>query len=416
MRGVFSHAPMPSESTKNTYKVGHSIKLQKAKDIIAANITQSLFELIYPLAELPEDYFAIIYKQLIDQFASYVNILPRKLDAGLGSLYCGSVYGAYHTLKQFVDDKPEADCLWRFAVFSAALLKQCNVPAKQYQVIITDSEGRFRQRWNPFYNTFEEIDAQYCKLYDYSNLYVHNHAILMGLALSKTMPQECLQWLASNGDLFSQWLDCLQSEYDTAGILGEALEPLKDEEEISLWEEKLAVELVETPETAPGEILDQWIREAIKDGSIKINTPDAPLQIIRDGLSDAMFVEQGIIKNFAAKLATSPISAAAAAAQFHALFGPSQQHALAMAMPGLTRRNSLMSSGAASSNHTQVHKGVLLDPASYFGKEQTPAKSEFANQNSAKKGAESMKALNKIIEAKGTGSEKDQNNYRQRAF
>ena len=401
MRSVFSNTqPQSSQKSLKTFKVGHSIKLQTAKDLLDARITKDLFELIEPLSQLPENYFALCYKKLVKQFAAYVNVLPRDLDRGLGSLYCGSLYGAYYTLKMFIQDKPESDCLWRFAVFSAALLKQANTPCKLYQIVITDSDGHFRERWNPFHNTLENIEAQFCKLYPLNNLFVHNHAILMGLCISQIVPNEAMKWLQSNSDLFSQWLDCLQSEHDIAGVLGQALEPLKDEELTIPYEEKIRVDLIETPETAPGEILDQWIREGITNGSLKVNTPDSPLHVVRDGLTDALFVEQGVIRNFAQKIANSPIGMAAAIAQFYAIFGPNEQHALAFAMPGTTRRSAL--SGGISAPSKQVRTGQMIDPGSYFLKDQIPAKTEHASSQTNKNTAAAERSLEKIINNSGT--------------
>jgi hypothetical protein len=418
MHGVFnSSQPKHKSQPKNTYKVGHSIRLLSSHDILKAQITQELFELVYPLSQLPEDYFELCYKGLVKQFAAYANILPRNLEHGLGSLYCTSLYGAYHTLKMFIEDKPESDCLWRFAVFSAALMKKSNAPALAYQVIITDSEGHYVEKWNPFEGSLEAVNAKYCKLYTWNNLFVHNHAILIGMAIKQIMPDQPMKWLQTNGDLFSQWLDCLQSEHDTAGVLGEALEPLKDESLIETWEDRLTVEQVETPETAPGEILDQWIREAIANGDIKINTPDAPIQIISDGISDAMFVDQGVSHGFAQKIANSPVSMAQAVAQFHSLVGPSQQHALALAMPGLTRRNSFMGAAASGGGESRkVHTGGLVDPSSYFEKNKNPAKSTHVIES--KKGASdsSRKRLGNIIEDKGNAQASKKTNFSTRSF
>jgi hypothetical protein len=184
-------------------------------------------------------------------------------------------------------------------------------------------------------------------------------------------------------------------------VLGEGLEPLKDEDIIFNYEERIPVELIETPETAPGEILDQWIREAIANGDLKINTPDAHVHIVRDGLSDAMFVDPGVIRDFARKMASSPLSTAAAVAQFHAIFGPSQQHALALAMPGLTRRNSLMSGGSAGGTQQKVLNVQRVDAGRYFGKDKIPAKSDYVSQA---KTNESLTKLESIIKGNDASS------------
>jgi hypothetical protein len=391
MRGVFATGqsqPSPSNKSLKTFKVGHSIKLQTANDLLYAKHTKELLEQVKPLSQLPDDYFVLCYKVLVKKFAAFVNVLPSSLDRGLGSLYCGSLYGAYYTLKLFIQEKPESDCLWRWAVFSAALLKQVNTPSKLYQVIVTDSEGHFKERWNPFGGSLEDIGAKFCKLYPFNHLFVHNHAILMGFCIGQVVPTEAMKWLQSNSDLLSQWLDCLQSEHDVAGVLGQALAPLKNEELTLPYEEKISVDLIETPETAPGEILDQWIREGIANGSIKINTPDSPLQIVRDSLTDALFVEKGVIRQFAQKIANSPVSMAAAVAQFYALFGPKEQRAMAFAMPGTTRPAGL---GLSSQTAKSVQTGQVFDAGAYFGKDQIPAKSGYVAHatHSAKSAAKS---------------------------
>jgi hypothetical protein len=406
MRGVFSTSqPQPSKKSFKTFKVGHSIKLQTANDLLYARITKDLFELVQPLSQLPDEYFALCYKKLVKKFAAFVNVLPRSLDRGLGSLYCGALYGAYYTLKLFIQEKPESDCLWRFAVFSAALLNEANTPSKLYQVIVTDSEGHFKERWNPFGGTLEEIGAQFCKLYPFNNLFVHNHAILTGLCISQIVPTEAMKWLQSNGDLFSQWLDCLQSEHDVAGVLGQALAPLKNEELTLPYEEKISVDLIETPETAPGEILDQWIREGIANGSLKINTPDSPLQIIRDSLTDALFVEKGVIRNFTQKIANSSVSMAAAVAQFYALFGPKEQRAMAFAMPGTTRPAGL---GLSSQSAKTVQTGHVFDAGSYFGKDHIPAKSGYVSEVKTEKTSTALNDLNQIVKPSSSKGPLDQ--------
>jgi|GEM_PF-3509766 len=416
MRGVFSASqPSQDHQPKNTYKVGHSIRLLTSDEMLNAQITQELFDLVLPLSLLPEDYFAICYKDLVKQFAAYVNILPINLEHGLGSLYCGSLYGAFHTLKQFVEEKPEADCLWRYAVFSAALLNKANAPAQACQVIITDSDGHYIEKWNPFEATLEESNAKYAKLYTWNHLFVHNYAILKGMCVQQIMPDQPMKWLQSNGDLFSQWLDCLQSEYNTAGVLGEALEHLNDEGLVLLWEDKLEVEQVETPETLQGELLDEWIREAISNGDIKINTPDAPIQIVSDGLSDAMFVDQGVANSFAQKIASSPTSMAQAVAQFYAIIGPSQLHALALTIPGTTRRSSLMTRGSAASG-TKMHSGHLVDPSSYFGKDKNPAKSTHTAQTKQNQSSSAQQKLTNIVEMKSKATQTKSSHFNARSF
>ena len=379
MRGVFTspNKHKTNDKPKNIYKIGHNVRLLKTNEILNASITKELLDALKPITALPEEYFQACYIDLIKNFAGYVNILPSSLQNGLGSLYCNSLYGAYYTLKQFVEESPEADCLWRFAIFSAALLHKANRPAMAFQVTINDPEGAYIDQWNPFVGSLEQQQAQFCKLYELNHIYVHNYAILMGMAIQQIMPHVTLQWLQTNTDLFAQWLDFLQSEEGSAGILGQALEVLLTEQDlIANYDERLHVELVETPTTIAGEALEQWIREGIQNGDIKINTPDAPLHIVRDGLSDALFIDQGVAKQFNAKLAQFSTSAAAAVAQFYAIFGPSQQHALAMSQPGLTRRNSLVSGPSST-----IHTGQLLDSGQMFGKNKTPAESPYVQNN-----------------------------------
>ena len=355
------------------------------------------------MSQLPEDYFEICYIHLIRNFARFINVLPYSLNDGLGSLYCRSIFGAYHTLKTFIKETPQADCLWRYAVFSAALLKACNVPAKIYQVNIADAEGVFLKKWNPFAGPICNGMNQFCKLFSLKTLFAQNHAILMGMLVQQIMPTQGLQWLQTNGDLFSQWLDCLQSEVESSGVLGEALEALLDDADlIANQDERLSVELIETPETLAGEALDQLIREAIENGDVKINTPDSPIQIIKDGLTDLLFIEQGVIKDFRSKLAMFTTSAAGAVAMASAIFGNSDQHTLIFTMPGLGNRNSSLMGGIP----TQLKSGTFRSAGEYFNKNAIPAKSVFAKQNNTNTNL-AKQSLETIIDGPKQASYKD---------
>ena len=239
----------------------------------------------------------------MSKFAGYVTVLPKYFDAGLGSLFTNSVYGAFYALKKFTEEQPTSDCLVRFAVFSAALLKKAHLPARDFQVIITEANGAYIDRWDPFAGSLEE-QGKICKLYTQGSLFYNNYAILMGMVITQIMPEHAMKWLQSNGDLFAQWLDCLQTEVQVEGMLGEALEMIGiDADLIADYDDAIDVELVET-KTEPGEILDQWIRDGIDNGTLKVNSTDGNVFIINDGVSDALFVDPGVAKSMPKKMLT----------------------------------------------------------------------------------------------------------------
>lgn len=374
----------PSSNHKHSgtiYKPGHAVKVKSAGQLLHGRHHQQLIEQLEQLARMPVAYFDVSYVALIERFTEYVQVIPSSPRKGLSSLLNDSLFTAFYNLKEAdAEMKDHASPLFRYALFSASLLRRVAYIVEKYRFVLTNEQGLYVKDWTMFDGTMLENDGEYFKMYPIGYILSRNHAILTGMLVNLLMPKAGLDWIVSDTELFHEWLSCLESEDYGEGRLGKAIKKywLHEDQLINPLSE-VDVELLETPDTQHGEAFYTWLKNGLADGSIKVNAGDAFVHHVNSGI----FIEYpGLIRDFVTKVYNVPVNMNVVFEQFGNLFGlvmlsgdDYRNKQFFSDYPGVTSDHS---SGLLSRPATTIRQGMVVSDASkIFVDGNTPAKSRF---------------------------------------
>jgi hypothetical protein len=309
-----------SRPSAQHYKPGHAICVKTADELLKNRHHQQILAQIRELSLLDEPYYTACYDNLIRRFVEYVQLLPAKVKGPLSGLLNESLFNAFYNLKELVaEKKDQADPLFRYAVFSAGLLRRSAFVVERFKVTITNEEGVYIQDWNAFDGTMCELGATYYKLFPMGLLLTGNHQALTGMIVRLLMPKEGFDWIAGDLELFHEWLTTLEIETHVDGRVGKALSYIRRDEGLLFQAlPEVVAEMVETPYSTHGEAFYSWLRRGLQDGSIKVNSVDAFIHRVNNGL----FVEYpGLIREFVTKVYAVPVNFNVVFEQFGNMFG-----------------------------------------------------------------------------------------------
>jgi hypothetical protein len=353
-------------------KSGHSIKVVDVDHLLSSKHHKAILAQVEKLSELEGQYYTPVYQRLIRNFAAYVQVLPATMRGGLSGLLNESLFTAYYNLKSLVAEKKEAaDPLLRYVVFSASLLRRVAHVVERFRVIITDDKGHYRHEWRPFESSMIDQGAEYYKLFPIGPLLTTNHAVLMGMIVDQLMPDEGLDWIAADPELFHEWLNAMELEDGhLQGRVGLALAYILREDADFLLDAlpDVLVEQVETPDTMHGEALYAWLKRCLEDQSLAVNSADAMVHVVNSGL----FIElPGVVRDFASRIYNMPVNFNIVYRQFANLFGyvkwSATDHRFAQYFsdyPGT--KSSGAGAGIMSRPASSMRQGVVIQNAHNF--------------------------------------------------
>jgi hypothetical protein len=238
---------------------------------------------------LPEDYFKVIYEELIDNFAVFVQTLPESYGEELGGLLTdGFRRGllAIQILTNTAETKPHP--LYVFAIFSIALLSDLG-QILNYRIMISDEKGGFIDEWVPCLGPMTEF-GEYFKLRPYEGTPIALISAVTPLLARQLLSETAITWLSSNNQIFDMWLAFLNKGEDWSGGLGKVLKVERKDFE----NKKVEIGLVPTdiPRTEPmgtdlAEKFLAWIKSGLLDGTISFNEVDSNVHVIKTNEVDA---------------------------------------------------------------------------------------------------------------------------------
>ena len=106
--------------------------------------------------------------------------------------------------------------LLKYAVFSAALLKDVGKVVSQQHITLVDTDGNYLNDWNPLTGTMLG-QAEFYKIYQMGERYLRIESEITPLLAQKVMPREGFLWLSSDLAIFSDWLAALLGEEGVGG-------------------------------------------------------------------------------------------------------------------------------------------------------------------------------------------------------
>jgi hypothetical protein len=227
-----------------------------------------------------------LYKNLIDNFAEFVQILPIANHGKLGGLLSDGLQRAYYVLqKQDGDD--ELDSVWKYALFSAALLFNVAKVNEDRTVIISDKDGCFVRKWLSYEGAMTN-DAKYYKIRHGGGMSAALGRRMTPLIASNLMPDSGFKLIAEKPQVLNAWLAILNDEYWDSGkyasVLNKVYERLRN---FTLQKEffvPVAVDATSSEKIALGEEFIEWFKESLQKGDVTVNKTDSKMHLITQGL------------------------------------------------------------------------------------------------------------------------------------
>lgn len=284
------------------YQSGHLLPVCTHSRLLSASRLQTFLQEIQQYCALPENHYKALYRNAINQFAEFVQVIPDEPQAALGGLFNLGLARAILALRQYVEEaknKFDTDPLINYAIFTAGLFFDVGRVLSQQKIVICNDKGDFISEWYPFAGSMAEQAVSFYKMYPYgTSIYQgfnHDGAVLFSRQL---MPKEGFLWLSSDLDIFIDWLSALRGDVSGSGRrIGRTLSLLPLEDILALMKSMPPV-LVESSLPKEYQVDDQfyiWLREGLANGSIVINTNEANVHLLDDG---TMYLNNEIFKRF----------------------------------------------------------------------------------------------------------------------
>ena len=300
---IFSHHP--SKQGGPHISASSLIPILTAEELLSKIKRQWWLNKIEELADLPDEHYNALYRQLIENFAEFVQILPTTPGNRLGGLLGEGLGRAYLALKELRSNKTpsllDQNPRYIYALFSSALLLDIAKPLDHYQCMISDEEGKAIRVWQPFAGSMVG-QGEFYKLRKYAatgNAFQRHAVPLLAHAI---MPPEAFAWLAEDHMILNLWLAQLQEESGGAGGLGLYLQHILHEfhEEISGLELFLlhSIKFGHPPETEAGEKFLEWLQKGIKDEKINVNDMEGDVFVTAEGVFVAMDLFRDFVSHY----------------------------------------------------------------------------------------------------------------------
>jgi hypothetical protein len=269
---MFPFTKSKSIGNRRVYHWGMGLPVLSSETLLNTPAHRKLLSQVAILTTLNETQFQSVYLSFIQQFAEYVQMLPRLSSRILLSLMNDGLRRGLYGLTQYTEATP----LEKYALFTAAVLLDIQEVFINQNVYITDKGGQFLKEWNPFLGNLREAGANYYRLM------LSDSYPLLRLSISTVaealLPKEGYAWITSDKAIFSDWLAALYGmEGETSSRLLLIVQLLKREIPLGFGyelpflpeiEEKLIEAYVDTQD------IDQflaWLQGEIENQSIRLN-------------------------------------------------------------------------------------------------------------------------------------------------
>jgi hypothetical protein len=401
---IRSSSGTSSHATLHTYESGYLLPVLNADELLFGHRHKGLMRQFRDLAEVSNEEFDATYGELLKHFMEFVQVLPYKPGGILGSLLnyglarTAAVFQKYCQMK-----KGQTTNLLKFALFSAALLKDLGrVMSNQRVVMFTENDEPIGD-WNPFSGSMIS-QTQFYKLYPIATDYLKIETEVTLLLARQIMPRELWMWLSRDVDIFSDWVRALLGqEGDEPMQLTAFLAMIKREDIIAVLSAlDGALTQGEAPtDSADAEAFYQWLLQMIRAGKIKVNAPDSGVFITPEGV----LLDKKLFKQFS-DFCGRQININIVYVKFGNLMGIPKKggedflHAQYFSHDEVVKTFSTFSSTAgAHAKGRTLHEGMVVDPHLIFIDKAAPTVSSLQSvksmaamyQQSAQAVAESIK-------------------------
>jgi hypothetical protein len=263
---------------------------------------------------------------------------------------------------------------------------------------MVDETGEFHRDWNPFSGAMIG-QTEFYKMYPLSSMYLRIETTATPMLARQLIPHDIFLWLSNDLAVFSDWLAALLGEEGIGSKeISLAMALIKREDIIAILNslDGALVDPHESIATEHGEAFYKWLKEGIEKGAIKVNTDDADVHVLPEGV----FLNEGIFKKYASVFKI-PIHLIVFYAQFGNLMGivpkGPNDHLYNMIF-GKPVSNFTSFTGGGLAQGAAAQKGMLItDPARVFMKEIPAVSATLKTTGSASPGNHQFPAKAELI-------------------
>ena len=381
---IKNHTDKSKTFRLQAYKPGKRIPVFSAQSLLADKKHQFFIQQASELSALPREHFDAFYKVFIHRFVEFVQVLPTQNSDPLCGLMNEGLLRGINVLHQLIIKYKHATPLERYAVFTAAVLGDVANAVVNQKIFITDEQGAFVKEWRPFEGSLtDDKEAEYYKIMPLSSTYYRLRYAITPLLARQLLPKKGFEWISGDMRIFADWLDALRGEdAEGAGRMAHTLQLFRTKPEGFIDSlPAITVNLEESSETKYGDAFFEWLKEGLANGSIKVNTSDANVHVMSEGV----FIEKaGIFKQYIDLHGNLPVNMFSVFQQFGNLFGLTKLSGndyridqLFSEYPdaGYSKSNGFSSPLSAKKNATR--EGVMLPASMVFVNGETPASTPY---------------------------------------
>lgn len=361
--GVASHPKL------HTYEEGYLLPVLTYDELLFSQRHRGLLRQFRDLAEMSDADFDCTYGELIKNFMEFTQVLPHKANGILGSLInyglarTSAVFQKYCQLR-----KSQTTPLLKFAVFSAALLKDVGRVISNQRIMQTDEAGEFQKEWNPLSGALVG-QTKFYKMYPISAAYLRIEAEVTPLLARQLFSRDAFLWLSSDLSVFSDWLAALLNQEGVGSReITWALALIKREDILAILNplDGALLDAEATPGTEHGEAFYRWLKEAIARGEIVPNAEGSGVYAVQEGA----LLEKKLFKQFV-DFCGIPVNFTVVYVQFGNLMGIVKKggsdylHAAYFSPGEASAGYSTFSTGMAQKARS-AHEGMIVDKELIF--------------------------------------------------
>ncbi len=365
-------------STQKTYHSGCVLPVLTAAELLSSSRHQGLLRQLRGMVFVEDEDYALFYEATINRFAEFVQVMPTVVSGPLSHLLNEGLSRATIVMKDYLAASSTIDPLLMYALFTAALYRDVARVVTNHRVVVCDEGGEYIDEWVALSGSMVNR-ADFYKLYPLAPIYQRLEKTMTPLLARQLMPAEGFLWIASDLQLYADWLDVLSGEEGRGGSVSHRLSALRPQDVYNLMNAlvQIPVDMIPGIEAQYGDLFYAWLKEAIGKGAIAVNTVDASVHVTQDGV----FLEiQKLVHQFA-EATKLPVNMNAVVTQVGNLLGIAKKggsdflHAQYFSKyPTGNYDKSLAFSSPLSSQKRSLREGMVLgDPAMLFMNAQIPA-------------------------------------------
>ena len=274
-------------TSKKTIKERSLLPIVTADILLETNQNKKIISNIHQITAIAAEHFAILYQELINNFAEFVQLLPTNNEAQLGSLIDEGLLRALFALQQqkdYIEDH-QPDPLLTYTLFSAALLFAIGFTTNNRTVIISEKDGTFIKEWIPTKETMQAAGGNYYRIRYAGGISATLSRRITLLLAQQLMPLAGFNWIAQDSTALNTWITLLNNETDKTNNLHLHLDyACKKTLATPPHRTSTNINIITPEETALGEDFLAWLKDGLTTKTISSNTYNSDIHLVENGL------------------------------------------------------------------------------------------------------------------------------------